>query len=189
LVPAAAADAAAAAIMIISLPFSLGCARHALLPPPPLPVCCSFFIVRSVDDGGEDELRPCFSMESMPESVLLLLLVAAPALSFSDVEAVEDEAVELLYAAAEAVVVGGCCEDDLGDGLEEEESRAAMMSVNPAPPESLDCLSALPPPPLKPIADLPLRMDFGLCAADGVCGPARFGSNLAGWAGGASMKP
>ena len=34
-------------------------------------------------------------MESMPESVLLLLLVAAPALSFSDVEAVEDEAVEL----------------------------------------------------------------------------------------------
>ena len=42
---------AAAAIMIISLPFSLGCARHALL-------LVSFFIVRSVDDGGEDELRP-----------------------------------------------------------------------------------------------------------------------------------
>ena len=49
LVPAAAA--ADAAIMIISLPFSLGCARHALL-------LVSFFIVRSVDDGGEDELRP-----------------------------------------------------------------------------------------------------------------------------------
>ena len=46
-------------------------------------------------------------------------------------------------------------------------------------------------------ADFVLRMDLGLCAADGVCGPARFGSNLADWAaccdvccgGGASMKP
>ena len=41
-----------AAIIIISLPFSLGCARQALL------LLIGSFLIRSVDDGGEDELRP-----------------------------------------------------------------------------------------------------------------------------------
>ena len=42
-----------AAIIIISLPFSLGCARQALLL-----LLIGSFLIRSVDDGGEDELRP-----------------------------------------------------------------------------------------------------------------------------------
>ena len=45
-------------VIIISLPFSLGCARETLLLP-----AASFFI-RSVDDGGEDELRPAKDVTS-----------------------------------------------------------------------------------------------------------------------------
>ena len=47
----------------------------------------------------------------------------------------------------------------------------------------MNCLSALPlegdmDESAAAADDLVLRMDLGLCAADGVCGPARFGSNL-----------
>ena len=80
---------------------------------------------------------PCFSMESMPESWLLLLLVAeAIALSlFSDVEvAVEDE-VELLYAT---FAFGGGCEDVLGDGLEDDGLEASLMSGTKEAEDEID---------------------------------------------------
>ena len=47
----------------------------------------------------------------------------------------------------------------------------------------MNCLSTLPlegaiEDKAAAADDFVLRMDLGRCAADGVCGPARFGSNL-----------